>query len=44
MLLSTYHIHNIFHIFLLKLYHYKIDDKNAHKFMQVLDLINDNKQ
>ena len=30
---STYRIHNIFHIFLLKSYHHKADDKNAHEFM-----------
>ena len=41
---STYQIHNIFHVFLLKLYHHKIDDKNAHEFMQVSNLINDDKQ
>ena len=44
MLSSIHRIYNIFHIFLLKSYHYKIDDKNAHKFMQVLNLINDNEQ
>ena len=44
MLSSTYRIHNIFHVFLLKLYYYKIDDKNAHEFMQVLNLINDDEQ
>ena len=44
MLLSTYQIHNIFHVFLLKSYHHKIDNKNAHKFMQVSDLINDDEQ
>ena len=43
-LLSTYHIYNVFHVFLLKLYYYKIDDKNAHEFMQVLNLINDDEQ
>ena len=36
----TYQIYNIFHIFLLKSYHHKIDDKNAHEFMQILNLIN----
>ena len=41
---STYRIHNIFYIFLLKSYHYKADDKNAHEFMQVLNLINDDEQ
>ena len=40
-LLSTYQIYNIFHVFLLKSYSYKVDDKNAHEFMQVLNLIND---
>ena len=44
MLSSTYQIHNIFHVFLLKLYHHKVDDKDAHKFMQVLNLINDDEQ
>ena len=37
---STYRIHNVFHIFLLKSYYYKVDDKNAHEFMQILNLIN----
>ena len=32
-LLSTYRIYNVFHVFLLKLYHYKADDKDAHEFM-----------
>ena len=36
-----YRIHNIFHVFLLKLYHHRADDKNAYKFMQVSDLMND---
>ena len=40
----TYQIYNIFYIFLLQLYYYKINDKNAHEFMQVLNLINDNEQ
>ena len=38
---STYQIHNVFYVFLLKLYHHKIDDKDAHEFMQVSNLIND---
>ena len=29
----TYRIHNIFHVFLLKSYHHRADDKNAHEFM-----------
>ena len=37
----TYQIHNVFHVFLLKSYHHRTDDKNAHKFMQVLNLMND---
>ena len=41
---STYRIYNVFHVFLLKSYHYKTDDKNAHEFMQVLNLINNNEQ
>ena len=41
---STYHIYNVFHVFLLKSYHYKADDKNAHEFMQVLNLINNDEQ
>ena len=41
---STYQIHNVFHIFLLKLYYYKVDDKNVHEFMQVLNLINNDEQ
>ena len=41
---STYQIYNIFHVFLLKSYYYKVDDKNAHEFMQILNLINDDEQ
>ena len=41
---STYRIHNVFHVFLLKSYHHKTDDKNAHEFMQVSNLINDDEQ
>ena len=41
---STYHIHNVFFVFLLKSYYHKADDKNAHEFMQVSNLINDNEQ
>ena len=41
---SIYQIHNVSHVFLLKSYYYKIDDKNAHEFMQVLNLINNDKQ
>ena len=41
---STYRIYNVFHIFLLKSYYYKIDDKNAHEFMQISNLINDDEQ
>ena len=41
---STYQIYNVFYIFLLKLYHHNIDDKNTHEFMQVLNLINDDEQ
>ena len=41
---STYQIYNIFHVFLLKLYHHKVDDKNTHEFMQVLNLINNDEQ
>ena len=41
---SIYRIYNIFHVFLLKSYYYKIDDKNAHEFMQVLNLINNDEQ
>ena len=41
---STYWIYNVFYVFLLKLYHHKIDDKDAHEFMQVSDLINDDEQ
>ena len=29
---STYRIYNNFYIFLLKLYHHKINDKDTHKF------------
>ena len=41
---STYRIHNVFHVSLLKSYHHKADDKNAHEFMQALNLINDDEQ
>ena len=41
---SIYRIHNIFHIFLLKLYHYKVNNKNAHEFMQISNLINNDEQ
>ena len=41
---STYRIHNIFYVFLLKSYHHRTDDKNAHEFMQVSNLINDDEQ
>ena len=41
---STYRIHNVFHIFLLKSYHHKVDDKDAHEFMQASNLINDDEQ
>ena len=41
---STYQIYNVFYISLLKLYHHKIDDKDAHEFMQILNLINDDEQ
>ena len=36
----TYRIYNIFHVFLLKSYHHRTDDKNAYEFMQVSDLMN----
>ena len=36
----TYRIHNIFYVSLLKSYYHRIDDKNAHEFMQVSDLMN----
>ena len=41
---STYQIYNVFYVFLLKSYYYKIDNKNAHEFMQVSNLINNDKQ
>ena len=41
---STYRIHNIFHVSLLKLYHHKTDDKDAHEFMQISNLINNDEQ
>ena len=40
-LLFTYRIHNVFHVFLLKSYHHRVNDKDAHKFMQVSNLMND---
>ena len=41
---STYCIHNVFHVFLLKSYYHKIDNKDVHEFMQASDLINDDEQ
>ena len=41
---STYYIYNVFYVFLLKSYHHKVNDKNTHKFMQILNLINDDEQ
>ena len=41
---STYRIYNVFYVFLLKSYHHKVDDKDAHEFMQILNLINDDEQ
>ena len=37
----TYWIHNVFYVFLLKSYHHRVDDKNAHEFMQTSNLMND---
>ena len=36
-----YQIHNVFHIFLLKSYYHRVDEKDAHEFMQVSNLMND---
>ena len=41
---SIYRIHNIFHVSLLKSYHHKAGGKDAHEFMQVSDLIDDDEQ
>ena len=41
---STYRIHNVFHVSLLKSYHHKTDDKDAHEFIQISNLINDDEQ
>ena len=38
---STYRIHNIFHVFLLKFYHYKANSKQTNIFMQISKLIDD---
>ena len=43
-LFNIYRIHNIFHVSLLKNYHYKKNDKYAKQFMQIWKLINDEKQ
>ena len=40
-LFSTYRIHNIFHVSLLKSYHHRIDVTKAYEFMQVSKLIDD---
>ena len=41
---SIYRIYNVFYVSLLKSYYYKVDDKDAHEFMQVLNLINNDEQ
>ena len=41
---STYQIHNVFYVFLLKSYYHKIDNKDAHEFMQASNLINGDEQ
>ena len=43
-LFNIYRIHNIFHVSLLKNYHYKKDDKYAKQLTQISKLIDDKKQ
>ena len=43
-LFNIYRIHNIFHISLLKNYHYKKNDEYAKQLMQISKLINNKKQ
>ena len=35
-----YQIHNVFYIFLLKSYHHRVDEKDAHEFIQISNLMN----
>ena len=41
---NIYRIHNIFHVFLLKSYRHRVDDKKTKQMMQISNLINDEKQ
>ena len=43
-LFIIYRIHNIFHVFLLKKYYYRVDDQMTKQIIQTFDLINDKKQ
>ena len=43
-LFIIYRIYNIFHVFLLKKYYYRVDDQMTKQMMQTFDLINDKKQ
>ena len=43
-LFNIYRIHNMFHVFLLKKYHYHADDKQTKFILQISKLIDDEKQ
>ena len=43
-LFIIYRIHNIFHVFLLKKYYYRVDDQMTKQMMQISNLINNKKQ
>ena len=41
---NIYRIHNIFHVFLLKSYRHRVDDKKTKSMIQISNFINDEKQ
>ena len=43
-LFIIYRIHNIFHVFLLKKYYYRVDDQMTKQMMQISNLIDNEKQ
>ena len=44
MLFNIYRIHNIFYIFLLKKYYYRVDNKTTKFMLQILKFINNDEQ
>ena len=44
MLFNIYRIHNTFYVFLLKKYHHHVNDKQTKSMLQILKLIDDEKQ